>query len=283
MVLLFLYSSFEGMKLEICEFLKGLLDPESRDLKDEFFDLFYGKLLPQMVDYLEKGAGKENYFTVGLVMEILACCGNTHGYRIRYYVTHNAVLQRLQALYYSPQKSIRLSMIRLLRSLISHNDENLNKYIIKHDLFAPLFKLLQSTKRDNLLSASLLDVLNLIATHSIKTLIAYIMEKYKAVVMEGQYARHAIMKKIRTKYELFPLPGAPKREIPVGKRAFLNYPTKEETKAPEEEGKMRPETDIQLAQKRLAAEAGAFTKAAEEKLRESPVKKMKEGEDPGLT
>ena len=274
LVSLFLHSAFDGMKLEICEFLKGLLDPESKDLKDEFFDLFYTKLLPQLVDYLANTP--EDMFTSSLVLEILTCCGNTHGYRIRYYVTHNGVIQRIQSLYYSPQKSIRLSMLRLLRSLISQNDENLNKYIVKHDLFAPVFKLMQGNRRDNMISAAVLEILNVVATQTIKTLIAYVMDKYKQFVVEGQYARHAVMRKLKTKYELFPPSGAVKREIPVGKRVFLNYPTGGE------EGKSRGmgEPEQKMAQKRPTSEVPEGKVPISE---ESPAKKKKEGDDFGGT
>ena len=274
---LFLYSTFEGMKLEICEFFKGTLDPEYKDFKDEFFELFYSKILLQLLDYLSNSP--KDQLTASLIFELLTCCGNTHGYRIRYYVSHNAVLQRLQNFYFSQQKVLRLSMLRWFRSLIFHNDEGFNKYIVKHDLFAPIFKLLQTIKRDNLISAALLDILNVVASQSIRTLISYIMDKYKVHVTEGAYAKNSVMKKIKGKHELFP-PAGVKRELSLGKRVYLNYPSKEELKYEEEsKSKLEGERKVQLPQKRPAPEAATAAQPLEEALDENVTKKKKEAED----
>ena len=195
---LFLYSPFDGMKLEINELFKNLLDPSSKDLKDEFFDVFYSRILPAFIDYL---TASNNSFTMSLVLEILSMCGIAHGYRIRHYITHNGVLQQLNCLYFHKKKSLRLSMIGFTNAVISNNDENLNKYVAKHDLLSPIFKLLEATKRDNLLMSTCFDLLNLIAVKDMSKLLAYIMEKYKLFVVEGTYSNYPVMKNIQSKYE----------------------------------------------------------------------------------
>jgi len=233
---LLLHSSYDSMKFEICEFIKGLLDPDCKDLKDEFFDLFYNKILPQLVDFISDAVHHEDELTISLVLDILTYCARSHGYRSRYYVTHNSVLIRLSKLYSVPSKTIRLAMIRLLRTLVGTNDENISKHIAKLDLFEPLFKLLSTTKRDNLITSAILDLFNTVASQSIRTLIGYMVDKYGKVFIDSPYAIHPVMKKIRSKYDLFPSAGAPKREMSQGKRAFLNYPGKEE------EVKIKPTT-----------------------------------------
>lgn len=188
------------MKLEICEFFKGLLDPEIKDLKDEFFDIFYARILPIFIDFL---ISSNDMFTVSLVLELLTLCGAFHGYRISHYFIHNGVLKKLMPLFSSKNKALRLAMIRLSKALISQKDENFNKYLAKHDLLSPIFKYLEENKRDNMILAACFDLLNTAAVNNMHKLLAYFMTKYESLIVEGTYARNPVMKKIKLKYELF--------------------------------------------------------------------------------
>lgn len=213
---LFLCSEFDGMKLEIGEFLKGLLNPEIRALKDEIFDLFYSRILPVFVDFL---ATSKDAFTAALVVEVLTMCATAHGFRIRHYVTHNAVLQSLLPLFSSPCKALRLAMIKLFRTFISLNDENLNKYVVRHDLLRPVFKCLESNKRDNMILSACLDLLDQIVAKDMTNLLIYIMDKYRSQVTEGAFARNSTMEKMRLKYELaVPVDRLGKRESLLARR-----------------------------------------------------------------
>eukprot|EP00826_Nyctotherus_ovalis_P066724 TRINITY_DN9893_c0_g1_i24.p1 TRINITY_DN9893_c0_g1~~TRINITY_DN9893_c0_g1_i24.p1 ORF type:complete len:243 (+),score=81.91 TRINITY_DN9893_c0_g1_i24:1063-1791(+) len=213
---LFLYSEFDGMKLEIGEFLKGLLNPEIRDLKDEFFDLFYSRILPVFVDFLTTS---KDAFAAALVVEILTMCATTHGFRVRHYVTHNAVLQTLLPLFSSPSKALRLAMIKLFRTFISLNDENLNKYVVRHDLLRPVFKCLESNKRDNMILSACLDLLDQIVSKDMTNLLIYTMSKYRPLIAEGPFASNSTMERLKLKYELaVPIDRLARRENLLARR-----------------------------------------------------------------
>ena len=168
-------------------------------MKDELFDLFYSKLLPMIVDCL---ATTKDHMTKSSVLEILICCANTHGQRIRYFIIHNEVMQHLQGLYSDRSKSIKLGMIKLSKALIASKDDALIRYILKHDLFAPIFTIWQRNKRENLLTSSLLELFDIVSSTNSRSLIAYMMEKYKSYIVEEPYSKYNAMKLIKSKYEL---------------------------------------------------------------------------------
>ncbi len=154
--------------------------------------------MPLLVDRLVPAADGT---TKSLVLDVLTYCASVHGQRIKYYVTHNGVLQRLESLYSDPSKCIRLSMIRFFRTFVSSNDEALNRYVTKHDLFSPIFRLTQGNHRDNMLSSAVLDLLNSSVTLNMRVIVPYLMEKYRGQIAEGPRAAHPVMRRIREKFD----------------------------------------------------------------------------------
>ena len=167
-------------------------------MKDELFTLFYDVSLPQLIECLST---TKDDLTKSLCLELLACCASTHGYRIRYYVIHNSVLQRLLNLYKDQKKCIILSMVRFFRALISSQDDSLNRYVAKHDLMQPIVTLLQNNKRENMMTSALLELFAYIFSQNLKILISYIMEKHKDIIIDSKYSSCKVMKGIKIKYE----------------------------------------------------------------------------------
>ncbi len=277
--------------------MKALLDPECTDLKDEFFDVFYAKFAPRIVDGL---AAAKDVFTKSLLLDILAFCAGAHGTRVKYYVTYNNVFQRLAPLYSDPRKCVRLSMVRFFRIFFANNDEALNRYIIKHDLFAPLVKLMQSSRRDNLMASALLEIFNSAVTLNMRSIILYIMDKHKATVTEGPSTSQSVMRKIRDKHAAImqerqaKRPADPPRPAqyywhmcanfsgrrPANPQTTAGKPEKAVVVQVPEDGKSPSgeKREGQLAAKRVQPEMDSVQKAKEDSKAEAPgpAKKKKE-------
>ena len=96
-------------------------------------------------------------------------------------------------------KYVRLSMLRLLRAIVGIKDEPLYRYVVKHDLFVPIFELLAHTPRENLLHSALLELLDYILKQNLKTLVVYLIDKHPS---ELQATSEAIYSGMRVKFEI---------------------------------------------------------------------------------
>ena len=185
------------MKLEIGSFLKNLLDVGFSSFNEEFFNLFYTSIFPVFIQHLKEN---NDQFTNKLILEVFIVCGTNHGHRICSYVIHNSIIQELRPLFTSKNKAIRLAILRFFRSLIIQNNTPFTKYIIKHDLFNPIFSLLAITKRDNAIFSGLVETFNIILTEKMEELIAYIINNYQPII-DLKYAKNFIMIKMKEFYQ----------------------------------------------------------------------------------
>lgn len=187
------------MKLEICEFFKSLIDPEFEDLKNEFLDIVYLHDLPVFIEYLTKTI---DINAIPLVLEIIIQYAGASEYRSTQLFIREQHLKELMPLFSSKSKSLRLSMLKLLKTLISHNNEEINQYITINDFLDPLFHIIETNRKDNLLLSASFDIINVIITADMRTLIRYAIKKYSTIIMEGYHKEAPIIHKLREKYEL---------------------------------------------------------------------------------
>jgi protein phosphatase-4 regulatory subunit 3 len=69
--------------------------------------------------------------------------------------------------------------IKFVRAVLQVNDDFYHRHIIKHDLFKPIFvKLRECSNKDNLLTSQVIEMIEYIKQENLKSLIAYIVEKY---------------------------------------------------------------------------------------------------------
>lgn len=189
---LFLYSSLDGMKLEIAEFFKTLLEPES---ESSFIDAFHSQILPTFIEYIMEGKDEGTIFRV---LEIIILFAGTNRIKIIQLLIRSNTLKQLAALLFSKSKALKLSILKLLKALL-FNSEEINQYFIRHNLLAPLFTIIKK-KRGNLLTSACFDMLNVIIVQDIQTLILHIMEKYKEFIEDDKYKANPIIQKLRDKY-----------------------------------------------------------------------------------
>jgi hypothetical protein len=73
-----------GIRLQICEFLKILLDNESLERRNEFFEVFYEHGLCMFTEFLQSPSESDDMaFSKQLIIEIFTKCAKDHGYRMR--------------------------------------------------------------------------------------------------------------------------------------------------------------------------------------------------------
>jgi hypothetical protein len=114
-----------------------------------------------------------------VIFEILCCCVQYHSYRMKYYVMRNNLLTQCLRIFDSVYRHMHLGAIRLLRAIIALKEEFYQRHIVKFDIMKPLFCLLRQTARkDNMITSTIVELVELVRAENMQTLIVYIMEKY---------------------------------------------------------------------------------------------------------
>eukprot|EP01022_Parablepharisma_sp_SALTPOND_P030324 TRINITY_DN75_c0_g2_i1.p1 TRINITY_DN75_c0_g2~~TRINITY_DN75_c0_g2_i1.p1 ORF type:complete len:606 (+),score=80.41 TRINITY_DN75_c0_g2_i1:827-2644(+) len=200
-------SNLDGPKFEIIEFYKNLLDPESIQLKNDIFDVFYEEHIYIITDFLssiEKEPNNPSRTTsLYLGLELLTCCAKLHGYRMRYYVTHNNVLRHFEPLYTHPTKYVRVAAVKFFRALIGTKEEAMCRYIVTNDLIKPIIVLASKIRMDNMLKSVVLELFDFIQRENVKILITHLVEQYSEFVNKGPLAELSPIKGIKIRYEQY--------------------------------------------------------------------------------
>mmetsp|Transcript_5680 Transcript_5680/g.11936 ORF Transcript_5680/g.11936 Transcript_5680/m.11936 type:complete len:709 (+) Transcript_5680:727-2853(+) len=111
--------------------------------------------------------------------ELLCFCVKAHCYRMKFFVVRNGVLGKVLRLLSMRNQYIKLASLRFLRAVVSIKDELYNRYIEKHDIFAPVFEAFRKNAvKDNLVSSAIIEMCEYIRAENIKTLLSYIVNKY---------------------------------------------------------------------------------------------------------
>jgi protein phosphatase-4 regulatory subunit 3 len=195
--------------------IRILLDPERIDRRDKekflgvFYDYYMQWLLVPFVDpnvpdqpthsrYLQDNSAIAT--SRRFILEILSFCSQFHSYRMKCFVMRNSVLQRVSRIFDSPQRHFHLGAIRLIRTILSCKDEVYFRYIVKFDLLKSIMLLLQKcSKKDNLLTSTIVEMIDFIRTESLNTLIDYIVEKYSSSFDDIDHVD--VFDRLKLKYE----------------------------------------------------------------------------------
>lgn len=120
-------------------------------------------------------------------VELLSFCVRAHLYRTKFFLLKSRVLGSILKLLgplnhphgSSGDRCLKLAALRLLRAILSVNDEFYFRHIIQHDLFAPVFEAFRCNPvGDNLVSSAIIEMCDFIHTENIKSLIEYIVTKH---------------------------------------------------------------------------------------------------------
>lgn len=120
-------------------------------------------------------------------VELLSFCVRAHMHRTKFFLLKSRVLGSIMKLLgphqhlhgSSGDRCLKLAALRLLRAILSVNDEFYFRHIIQHDLFAPVFEAFRSNPvGDNLVSSAIIEMCDYIHTENIKSLLEYIVTKH---------------------------------------------------------------------------------------------------------
>lgn len=180
-----------GVKYEIGELIKSLLDNEVSEKKNEFYDLFFSKCLKKLIEFVLIPIKHEYKYEMisskQIIIEILCHClrlSEIHGeskhinlcQRMRYWAIHNDLITKILTLLDGITKVLQLHVVKFMKSVVMNNDENLNKLIISNDSFEPIIKLYnENSNKTNLITSAILDLFDYIKKMNCKKLISYLV------------------------------------------------------------------------------------------------------------
>ena len=120
-------------------------------------------------------------------IELIGFCVRPHMHRMKSFLLRSRVLGNILRLLAPPvfiyestsDRCLKLAALRLLRSILSVNDEFYHRHIVQHNLFAPVFEALRTNPiGDNLVSSAIVEMCDFIQREKIKSLLEYIVMKH---------------------------------------------------------------------------------------------------------
>ncbi|XP_016843430.1 serine/threonine-protein phosphatase 4 regulatory subunit 3 isoform X2 [Nasonia vitripennis] len=182
-----------GGAVQLAGILRLLLDPENmmasvnKSEKADFLNYFYknsiGTLIaPLLANTIGDRPVREDYRTVqllGLILELLSFCVEHHTYHIKNCILNKDLLRKILVLMKSTHTFLVLCALRFMRKIIALKDEFYNRYIIKGNLFAPVFDAFtRNNGRYNLLDSAILEMFEFIKLEDIKSLCSHVVENF---------------------------------------------------------------------------------------------------------
>ncbi|PTD04486.1 hypothetical protein FCULG_00001656 [Fusarium culmorum] len=255
-----------GVKSQISEALKVLLDPGPQQLQNEnfqkanevFLHAFYEqsapKLFKPLVD-LEKrtdmnfSVQQASMFTY--LIEILTFFIRQHTLRVKFYVMNNDIAKRVSQLLGCPEKFLRLVAIRFFRSIIGMQDEFYIKHLTEKQVLGPILEVLIGTMpRDNLLASACLEFFEFIKKENVKDVIKYLVVNHRDQLMTLTYMptfRDIVLRYDQTRGYTSNVDYFMEGEDEMGRRP---HPTREEDNS-SKEGEKTPSTNGSISSKLL--------------------------------
>ncbi|KAJ4138133.1 Platinum sensitivity protein [Fusarium equiseti] len=209
-----------GVKSQISEALKVLLDPGPQQMQSEAFQKANGESdnqqgprdsakTPQEVflhEFYESSAPKlfkplvdlekrtDMNFTVQqasmftYLIEILTFFIRQHTLRVKFYVMSHDIVKRVSQLLACPEKFLRLVAIRFFRSVIGMQDEFYIKHLVEKQVLGPILEvLIETMPRDNLLDSACLEFFEFIKKETVKDAIKYLVVNHRDQLMKLSY------------------------------------------------------------------------------------------------
>ena len=195
----FIYGD-QGLQMQINDFLKYVLDI-IHERKNEIGDYFYENFFPRLIEHFNKMELNEVFYSfIQQMTELLIYCVKCHGYRIRHFIIHQKLLNILYKGFKINEKSVSLSILRLIKAIIISKDEFLIKHIINNNLLSDIFELyLKNANKTNLVNSACLELFEIIRKENIKKLINHLVENFKEKILQFGLAK--FFEKLFIKYE----------------------------------------------------------------------------------
>ncbi|KAI9145123.1 component of IIS longevity pathway SMK-1-domain-containing protein [Paraphysoderma sedebokerense] len=209
--------SLENKIADINSFISGAvkLDNDAEEFLQVYYDNSIQKLVQpilQLPDYSPKVPITVNSSVDELVLprelsesiyhicDLLTMMVKNHHYRIKNFLMRAPVSRKMVSLLRAKEKHIQLAALRYFRTQIGQKDEFYNRYIITHNVFEPIVRiLLNINKRYNLMNSAILELFEFIRKNNMKNLISYTVEKFGTLVENITYVD--TFKDLKLRYE----------------------------------------------------------------------------------
>jgi len=110
-----------------------------------------------------------------VLVDVMCTCVSGHSYRMKYYMLRNNTINNVLRLLQFPHRQVQLSAVRFIRTIIATRDEFYFRHIVKLNTLAPVLQVLRDcSKKDCLLTSSVLEVVEYIRKEGLYTLGEYI-------------------------------------------------------------------------------------------------------------
>eukprot|EP01113_Clastostelium_recurvatum_P016168 TRINITY_DN191_c2_g1_i1.p1 TRINITY_DN191_c2_g1~~TRINITY_DN191_c2_g1_i1.p1 ORF type:complete len:839 (+),score=228.39 TRINITY_DN191_c2_g1_i1:694-3210(+) len=200
LILRFINDDDIGVKNQVVEILKVLIDTEAMDdptFKDQFLNVFYQdfglqqlhkpldrKWSVEELDHVTEGQG----FVLNALCELLTYCIKHHTFRIKYFVLGNNTVKKVLKLTRFKDKFLQLSAIRFLRAFVGMKDDFYNRHLVKYKLFSHVIALFQQNgDRYNLINSAIIELFDFIKRENIKILIPHLVSEYQDLFTSIKY------------------------------------------------------------------------------------------------
>ena len=193
-----MYSGDQGLQILIGDQIKILIESE-HPKKNEILDYVYASVLPALMEQYLKLENSQCFMNYAQEMiNILNHCIFVHGTRIRYYIIQQKILQELYKGFKLNNKTITLSIIKFVRSIISSKDEFLIKFLANYNLLSDIFKIyFQNCNKNNLTSSACLELFEKIRTENTKKLINNIVENFGEEIIKRNLKKDFLRRYLR--------------------------------------------------------------------------------------
>jgi hypothetical protein len=113
------------------------------------------------------------------IIELLCLCVRNHAYKMKYFIMRNNLLSTCVSILDRKERHLYLSVMKLLRTVITTKEDFYLRHIVKGDLLKEIFHLLEkNASKDNLITSTIVELVEFIRTENIRILVTYIMDKY---------------------------------------------------------------------------------------------------------
>lgn len=209
-------QSLAGLQDQAAEVLRILLDPDTLEEaveKDVLLDLFYEAHFPTLLqivvdaaptnEHRSKSQQKTSGATLVLIIELFCFCICQHKYRIKYYVLRNNVVEKVLRLLKRKEIIVAAAALRFIRVVIGSQDDFYIRDIVKNSLMDPvLITLMKYHNRYNLLSSSILELLNFICANNLTKLVTSTVESPVWKIVSVELNDVEVVQKLISKYSV---------------------------------------------------------------------------------
>ncbi|POS87110.1 hypothetical protein EPUL_000843 [Erysiphe pulchra] len=165
-----------------------IADPQQMEFIKEFYNGSAKKLFKPLVDLKDRKDMKFSVREVSLfiyLIEILCFFIRQHTHYSKFFVLSENLGQRIVQLLSSPEKYLKLSVVKFIRSLVGLQDDFYNQQIIQGNLLEPILDLIiESMPRDSLLNSAAFELFNFIGREKINNLTIHLVENYRDKMMK---------------------------------------------------------------------------------------------------